>query len=146
MAGQPSLAPESLQLPPISLHIRNAVPVPRQVLSKDRWEELKPLIHRLYIDENKKFQEVAAILRDSYGFLPTKKQFDTRVKSWGLKKNLSQSERHAVIKSGVIGRDGKVPSMRSRKRWEKEFEKLRSTSQESSECACSLFSERHDLY
>jgi len=48
-----------------------SVPVRRQVLSDSQWEDLKPIIRRLYIDENKTYSKVARILRDSHGFAPT---------------------------------------------------------------------------
>jgi len=44
---------------------------PRQVLSKEQWEELRPLISRLYIDENKTFKAVAAVLWELHNFAPT---------------------------------------------------------------------------
>src|SRR5271168_4554662 len=43
----------------------------RQQLSRDEWEALKPLIRRLYIEENKSFQYIAIVLRDNHNFLPT---------------------------------------------------------------------------
>jgi hypothetical protein len=43
----------------------------RHQYSKDQWEELKPLIRRLYNEENKTFSKVASILRDSHDFFPT---------------------------------------------------------------------------
>jgi len=43
----------------------------RQQLSKDEWESLKPLIQRLYIEENQTFRDIATTLRDSHGFFPT---------------------------------------------------------------------------
>jgi len=43
----------------------------RQILSKDRWEELRPLIQRLYIDENKTFKAITEILREIHNFVPT---------------------------------------------------------------------------
>jgi len=84
-------------------------PVARQVLSKDEWDRLKPVIQRLYIDENLPRPRVAAILRESYGFAPTKRQFDRRIEEWGFKKNASQKERHTILSSGknAVGKHGK---------------------------------------
>jgi len=45
--------------------------IPRQVLSKEQWEELRPLISRLYIDENRTFKAVARVLQESHNFVPT---------------------------------------------------------------------------
>jgi hypothetical protein len=36
-----------------------------------QWESLKPLIQRIYIDENKPFPYLAKILREEHGFEPT---------------------------------------------------------------------------
>jgi hypothetical protein len=45
--------------------------VSRQTLSKQGWEDLKPLIQKLYIDENRKFTYIADIIREDHGFLLT---------------------------------------------------------------------------
>jgi hypothetical protein len=39
--------------------------------SKDRWEDLKPYIRRVYMEENKTLQQLAEILRDEFEFFPT---------------------------------------------------------------------------
>jgi hypothetical protein len=36
-----------------------------------QWESLKPLIQRLYIEENKPFTDIVKIIREKYGFEPT---------------------------------------------------------------------------
>ena len=43
----------------------------RHQYSSAQWEELKPLIRRLYLDENRTFTDVATTLRDTHGFFPT---------------------------------------------------------------------------
>jgi hypothetical protein len=40
-------------------------------ISRQQWEGLKPLIQRVYIDENKPFPYLADILRKDHGFEPT---------------------------------------------------------------------------
>ena len=40
-------------------------------MTRQQWESLKPLIQRVYIEENKPFPYLANILRDEYGFEPT---------------------------------------------------------------------------
>jgi len=40
-------------------------------LSHDEWESFKPLIQCLYIEENKTFLHIAAVLEKEYGFSPT---------------------------------------------------------------------------
>jgi len=36
-----------------------------------QWESLKPLIQRLYIEEDKPFTYIVKIIREEYGFEPT---------------------------------------------------------------------------
>lgn len=38
---------------------------------KQRWESLKPLIQRIYIEEDKPFPYLAKVLREEHGFDPT---------------------------------------------------------------------------
>jgi hypothetical protein len=40
-------------------------------LSRDRWEDLKPFIRRVYIEDGKTLQQLAGILRDKQDFYPT---------------------------------------------------------------------------
>ena len=40
-------------------------------MTRQQWEKLKPLIKRIYIDENKPSPYLAKILRDEYSFEPT---------------------------------------------------------------------------
>jgi uncharacterized membrane protein len=40
-------------------------------MARQQWESLKPLIQRVYIEENKSFPYLANILRDEHGFEPT---------------------------------------------------------------------------
>jgi hypothetical protein len=42
----------------------------RQQPSREQWEILKPLIQRLYIEENKTLSRVTQILRDNHSFDP----------------------------------------------------------------------------
>lgn len=101
--------------------------VPRQSLSREQWENLKDLISRLYVDENKTFRKIATILLEAHGFEPTKGQLSTRRRSWGFKKNASRKERFAILQSpgarNVVGTHGKVVNQTTRARWELEFSK-----------------------
>lgn len=45
--------------------------VPRSSLSQDRWDELRPLIQRWYIQENRTIASISNLVRDSQGFAPT---------------------------------------------------------------------------
>jgi hypothetical protein len=40
-------------------------------MSRQQWEDIKPFIQRIYIDENKPFPYLAHILRTEHGFEPT---------------------------------------------------------------------------
>ena len=39
--------------------------------SKDLWEDLKPFIRQVYVEENKTLQQLAEFLRDEHDFFPT---------------------------------------------------------------------------
>ena len=65
---QPPFQP-LIQPTPVEEDIAN-VPESYQNLKK-KWESLKPLIQRVYIEENKPFSYLASILRDEYNFTPT---------------------------------------------------------------------------
>jgi hypothetical protein len=59
--------------------IQESIPVQRlsivasgkREISRQRWEEMKPLIQRAYIMENKTFRQLRNILRAEYGVEPT---------------------------------------------------------------------------
>jgi hypothetical protein len=42
-----------------------------RAITRQRWEELKPLIKQTYINENKPFAYLADVLRRDHGFEPT---------------------------------------------------------------------------
>jgi len=42
-----------------------------QAMPWQQWEELKPLIEQIYIQENKPFPYLAEVLRRDHGFEPT---------------------------------------------------------------------------
>ena len=70
----------------------------RKMYSKEKWAALKPIIQRLYVDENQTFRQVASCLARNHGFSPTKKQFLRRIKEWGLEKNVKGDERRAILR------------------------------------------------
>lgn len=43
----------------------------KRSISEQEWEDVKPLIQRVYLDENKPFPYLAYILRTEHGFEPT---------------------------------------------------------------------------
>lgn len=105
------------------------VPTPlsanRRVISREKWEQLKPVIRTLYVEEGLSFKKVAATLSRSYGFLPTRKQFNTRVHAWGFKKNTTKEERDLILRNGgigYVGAHGKEFDHPTLERWQKEFQ------------------------
>jgi hypothetical protein len=129
MASQSSrvLAPALPGSPHPTEQSDNPRPIPRQVLTRDKWDELKPVIRQLYVDEHLPYPKVASILRASYGFLPTKGQFKARVSEWGFKKNTSRSERLNILQSsGVklnIESHGRAVTHATRMRWAREMKR-----------------------
>jgi len=63
--------PSSASLPASESESSGSGPKPKGTLSKEEWLALKPLIHRLYIEENKTYPQVAASLQASHDFRPT---------------------------------------------------------------------------
>jgi hypothetical protein len=95
----------------------------KREISKQQWEKMKPLIQRVYIKENRPFRHLKNILRAEYGVEPTYgslpyhpvvdiillegrlmrndsgHQFSRRVTEWGLRKNISCSERRKMLQN-----------------------------------------------
>jgi hypothetical protein len=66
----PPAADESSQHPFIFHEVSPGEPGIRET-TKQQWEFLRPLIQRIYIDENRPFPYLAKILREEHGFQPT---------------------------------------------------------------------------
>jgi len=122
----------------------------KRQLSLEEWMALKPVIERLYIHENKTYEEVAKYLGRNHNFEPTyvqsclfslwtssanelgrRRQFESRTKIWGLKKNTRLVDRKNILKkseSNDIGADGTVKvTPQKLKRWGKQILKPRKT-------------------
>ncbi|KAG0651284.1 hypothetical protein D0Z07_1582 [Hyphodiscus hymeniophilus] len=99
----------------------------RLQLSSAEWEELKPTIERLYIDEERHFKDVRVILETNHNFMPSKKMFDDKIKKWGLRKNATRDQRKVILEElhdeGVV-KDSKGLSVKLNpakiERWERE--------------------------
>lgn len=96
-------------------------------ISKQAWEDLRPLIRRLYIDENRRFKYIANVIREEIGKLPTKRQFDGKIAKWGMKKNATLEQRRLVMHTLGSAAE-KVPELNGMRvsrskllRWEKEM-------------------------
>ncbi|KAH8586272.1 hypothetical protein B0O99DRAFT_602621 [Bisporella sp. PMI_857] len=64
--------------------------------SLEQWEEHRPLIRDLYLDQSKQLPEVITILAES-GFNVTSKQLKTRLKQWGIDQKNIRGETMAQI-------------------------------------------------
>jgi Clr5 domain len=88
----------------------------RKMYPKEQWLSLKPVIQRLYIDENQTFTKVAEYLDQNHGFKPTKKQFLRRISEWGFEKNVKRDERRAILGSLGVVREGEFQARKLRGR------------------------------
>ncbi|KAH9217757.1 hypothetical protein DL95DRAFT_521876 [Leptodontidium sp. 2 PMI_412] len=69
----------------------------RKELLKEQWEDLKPLIRRLYLDENMTREAVTKCIVQEYNFEPTRRQFLRKISEWGFEKNVKKAERKAIL-------------------------------------------------
>ncbi|KAG4437237.1 hypothetical protein IFR05_007291 [Cadophora sp. M221] len=69
----------------------------RKEFSKEQWEDLKPLIRRLYLDENMTRQAVTKCIIQEHNFEPTRRQFLRKISEWGFEKNVKKAEREAIL-------------------------------------------------
>ncbi|KAH7350569.1 hypothetical protein BKA65DRAFT_241417 [Rhexocercosporidium sp. MPI-PUGE-AT-0058] len=69
----------------------------RKEITNEQWEELKPLIRRLYLDENMTREAVTKFIVQEYNFEPTKRQFLRKISKWGFEKNVRKAERKAIL-------------------------------------------------
>lgn len=87
--------------------------------ARQRWEELKPIIRLIYIEEDRPYPYLADLLRTQHGFETTydckstascllsavtnvctrKRQFSRKIIEWGFRKNVSSSERRNILQS-----------------------------------------------
>lgn len=79
-------------------------PKGKREMSRQQWEEMKPLIQRIYIDENKPFPYLAHILVTEYGFEPTYDHISAFQKVRRLTMKLESVSSHAKLTNGVSAR------------------------------------------
>ncbi|KAI4126041.1 MAG: hypothetical protein LQ347_005128 [Umbilicaria vellea] len=65
----------------------------------EKWELLKPIIERLYIDESQKLSDVVNAVKAQYGFDAAEHQYKHQIKKWKLRKNISTQKKTALCKS-----------------------------------------------
>ncbi|KAG6362838.1 hypothetical protein INS49_007932 [Diaporthe citri] len=52
------------------------------------WEDYKPIMRRLYIDEKRPLRGVMEIMENEFDFKPTAKMYKNRFRIWGWRKNI----------------------------------------------------------
>ncbi|KAH8586425.1 hypothetical protein B0O99DRAFT_644512 [Bisporella sp. PMI_857] len=112
-------------------------PLKRQ-LAQDELLELKPVIQRLYIDGGMTFEQVASHLTKKYNYCPTKRQFATLRRRWGMKKNTRIADRQRILDrlntEKDISEEGLVGTVSLNidkvRRWRKQLSAANSASQE----------------
>ncbi|CZR50274.1 uncharacterized protein PAC_00146 [Phialocephala subalpina] len=70
----------------------------RRPLSNEDWEAQRATFQRLYSTEDKTLQEVIEVMEKEYGFRATKKQYKTKIKRWGLEKNVKDKEMSTIVR------------------------------------------------
>jgi hypothetical protein len=87
--------------------------------SRQRWEALKHVIQRVYIEEDRPYPYLAHLLKTQHGFATTydfqvvlysrsglaaneyirKRQFSRKIIEWGFRKNISSFERREILQT-----------------------------------------------
>ncbi|KAE9370227.1 hypothetical protein N431DRAFT_468295 [Stipitochalara longipes BDJ] len=67
---------------------------------KERWELLKPYLHRYYFQEKLKLPKIIEIMKEQYGFDANEPQYKYQFKSWGWKKSIPASKKAQMCDIG----------------------------------------------
>ncbi|KAK2052735.1 hypothetical protein LY76DRAFT_650348 [Colletotrichum caudatum] len=70
---------------------------PSKRLPAEIWETKRPIITRLYQEENKSLKEVMEIMQRKHNFVATVKMYKSRIWKWGLDKKLKGDEVLAIM-------------------------------------------------
>ncbi|KPI36961.1 uncharacterized protein AB675_6025 [Cyphellophora attinorum] len=91
-----------------------------------RWELMRPVLERMYVQEGRELSYIIARLHEEYGFTGTVQQYKKRFRKWGFRKYstqddirevLSQDNGSATLSSGyVIAKSGRRINIRSARR------------------------------
>ncbi|VUC30901.1 unnamed protein product [Clonostachys rosea] len=79
------------------------MPTVPQKISKETWEELKPTIKRLHIDQGLPVKSkigrrsLTKVMKDEHNFNATHYQYEAQFRKWGWVKNLSNAEWNLVL-------------------------------------------------
>ena len=68
---------------------------------QDIWENIRPTIKRLYLDEDKTLKDVMATMQRDFGHKATIKMYQNRITKWGLDKNCKAHEMKAIARKMV---------------------------------------------
>ena len=63
-----------------------------------RWDELRPIIEQLYIDQDMKLEHVMLFMVRNYDFDATMQMYKKRFAKWGLLENLRQEEKEQLAR------------------------------------------------
>ncbi|KAI1324617.1 hypothetical protein F5Y16DRAFT_299781 [Xylariaceae sp. FL0255] len=64
--------------------------------SQGEWEEMKPLIYKLYMEDDRALKVVMRILSEEYDFHATVRMYKIRFRRWGWRKNRVQDQRRVA--------------------------------------------------
>ncbi|CAH0018795.1 unnamed protein product [Clonostachys rhizophaga] len=79
------------------------MPTILQKISKEKWEEYKPIIKRLHMDQGLPVKSrigrpnLTQVMKDDHNFEATHSQYEAQLKRWGWVKNLSKEEWNLVL-------------------------------------------------
>ncbi|CAI6098734.1 unnamed protein product [Clonostachys chloroleuca] len=79
------------------------MPTDLQKIPKERWEEYKPIIKRLHMDQGFPVKSkigrpnLTQVMKDEHNFDATHSQYEAQLKKWGWVKNLSREEWNLVL-------------------------------------------------
>ncbi|KAL4890632.1 Clr5 domain-containing protein [Aspergillus ambiguus] len=64
----------------------------------DDWQEYRPVIEKLYRDDQLKLRDVKRIMEREYNFVASEKQYKDRLAAWHIRKNIKAKEVHVMIR------------------------------------------------
>ncbi|KAI1659367.1 hypothetical protein F4813DRAFT_352708 [Daldinia decipiens] len=62
-----------------------------------RWEYLRPVIIRMYLEENSTMKRLSQRMKDEYGFNAQAGQYQSHFRKWKIKKRITTKEKNVII-------------------------------------------------
>ncbi|PQE31229.1 isoform 3 of ankyrin-3 protein [Rutstroemia sp. NJR-2017a WRK4] len=59
--------------------------------SRPTWDDCKPVIKKLYVDDRNSVEQVMDIIRLQFEFTASKSSYERQLKTWGFQKKISQA-------------------------------------------------------